>query len=265
MMDSTFPSSSTQSGPPESPWQVSSPPMMKPFSAAKSFSLLPLFSTLADLRDNCECELAGALHLTWTSVCQVSSFSYALEHQILKTGIWNMINKTIREFYIWPFLSPIILSTPEHAPLVVTGGVVYERDVDCVDEGSTKLLPYVDHKLLAEIVRGLKTNFLGELLLSTLLISVSLCSLSSQKSSERVVSLTILRSWVKMLSLMQEWWQKPQPYILISRLVMILLVYHRRSWSNGNFLWILWPPVFLSYIAKSILTLFGISLELLLN
>ena len=48
---------------------------------------------------------------------------------------------------------------------MVTGGVVDERDVDCVDEGSTKLLPYVDHKLLAEIVISLKTKLLGELLL----------------------------------------------------------------------------------------------------
>ena len=92
-LESTFPSSSTQSGPPESPWQVSSPPMMKPFSAAKSFSLLPLFSTLADLRDNCECELAGALHLTWTSVGQVPSFPYSLEPQMLKTGIWCRTDK----------------------------------------------------------------------------------------------------------------------------------------------------------------------------
>ena len=47
LQDSTLPFSSTHSGPPESPWQVSLPPIIRPFSAARRFALFPLFSTSA--------------------------------------------------------------------------------------------------------------------------------------------------------------------------------------------------------------------------
>ena len=54
-----------------------------------------------------------------------------------------------------------LLPSPEAGlGLLPTGSVVDQRDVDCVDEGCAKLLPFVDYQLLAEIVSGLKTDTL---------------------------------------------------------------------------------------------------------